>query len=220
MWQALVELIRNGIVFFGDLTGNYGVGIIILTVLVRLALVPLTVSQSRSTAKMQKVNPEIEKIKKKYKDDPTKQNEETMRIWKEHGVNPLAGCLPLLLQMPIIIAMFQALRGFEFAEAANFLWIPELASPDPLYLLPIMAGLATFLQTKMSTAEGAGGNQAIMVYGMPVFIAYISMSFPAGLALYWTVTNAFGVAQQYLVNTALAAEDEAKRVEGDDGEAE
>lgn len=210
MWQAIVEFIRDAIVFFGGLAGNYGVGIIILTVLVRLVLVPLTVSQNKSMAKMQKLNPEIEKIKEKYKDDPTKQNEETMRIWKEHGVNPLAGCLPLLLQMPIIFAMFTALRGFEFAGRADFLWIPSLASPDPLYILPILAGLATFLQTKMSTAQtGGAGNQAIMMYGMPVFIAYISTSFPAGLALYWTVTNVFGVVQQHFVNIAISNDDNA-----------
>ncbi len=214
-----MEFIRNGIVFFGDLTGNYGVGIIILTVLVRLLLVPLTVSQSKSTAKMQRINPEIERIKEKYKDDPTKQNEETLRIWKEHGVNPLAGCLPLLLQMPIIFAMFSALRGFEFAGQADFIWIPSLANPDPLYILPVLAGIATFFQTKISTGQaGAGGNQAIMMYGMPVFIAYISMSFPAGLALYWTVTNIFGVAQQYFVNAMLNNEENAVGTETD-GEA-
>ncbi len=223
MWQAVVQFIRDGIVFFGELTGNYGVGIIILTILVRLILVPLTISQNRSTAKMQKINPEIERIKEKYKDDPNKQNEETLRVWKEHGVNPLAGCLPLLLQMPIIFAMFSALRGFEFVGRADFIWIPSLAEPDPLYILPIIAALATFVQTKISTAQADGGSsQSVMVYGMPLFIGYIAMSFPAGLALYWTVTNAFGVAQQYIVNAVLQREEEAAEAAeaNDDGEAD
>ncbi len=210
MWQALVGLVSSAIEFFGEFAGNYGVGIILVTVVVRLILIPLTFSQTKATAKMQQVNPELEKLKKKYKGDQQKLNEETIKLWKEHGVNPAAGCLPMLIQMPIIFAMFTALREFEFAAGAGFLWLENLALPDPLYILPVLAAVATFVQTRMSTAmaESSGSSQALMTYGMPLFIGYISTQFPSGLALYWTVTNLFGVAQQYLVNNVLAAEEQ------------
>ena len=217
MWQAIVDVVRNALELFGGVAGNYGVGIIILTVLVRLLLVPLTFSQNRMTAKMQKINPELQEIKKKYKDDSQKMNEETVKLWKEHGVNPAAGCLPLIIQMPIIIAMFTALRTFEFGADASFLWLPHLAQTDPLYLLPVMAAVSTFFQTRSTMQKNAaGGNQAIMMYGMPVFIGYISAQFPAGLALYLTVTQVFGVAQQYVVNHFLAVE--ARQEQEQEGE--
>ncbi len=215
MWQALVELVSSGIEFFGESLGSYGMGIILFTVVIRLILVPLTFSQNRATAKMQKLNPEMEKLKKKYKDDQQRLNEETVKLWKEHGVNPAMGCLPMLVQMPVIIAMFTALREFEFGEA--FLWLPDLTQPDPLFVLPVLAAVSTFIQTKLSMSQGAdssGGSQAIMAYGMPVFIGYISTQFPSGLALYWTVTNIFGVVQQYVVNALLSSEGEQ---EGESG---
>lgn len=210
MWQALVGLVSSAIVFFGELAGNYGVGIILVTVVVRLILIPLTFTQTKSTAKMQQVNPELEKLKKKYKGDQQKLNEETIKLWKKHGVNPAAGCLPMLIQMPIIFAMFTALREFEFAADAGFLWLQNLALPDPLFILPILAAIATFVQTRMSTAmaESSGSSQALMMYGMPLFIGYISTQFPSGLALYWTVTNIFGVLQQFVVNHVLTSEEQ------------
>jgi YidC/Oxa1 family membrane protein insertase len=216
LWQSLVGLISEGIEFFGQMTGNYGWGIILLTLLVRLVLVPLTMSQNRATLKMREMNPELERLKAKYKDDSQKLNEETIKLWKEHGVNPAAGCLPMLVQMPVIIAIFSALRGFEFAADASFMWLPNLAQPDPLYILPVLAAISTYVQTKISTgdAEAAGGSQAVMLYAMPLFIGYISMQFPAGLALYWTVTNIFGVGQQYVVN-ALASADRDRQEEGE-----
>ncbi|MFO8061195.1 MAG: YidC/Oxa1 family membrane protein insertase [Bacillota bacterium] len=216
LWQSLVGLISEGIEFFGQMTGNYGWGIILLTLLVRLVLVPLTMSQNRATLKMRELNPELERLKAKYKDDSQKLNEETIKLWKEHGVNPAAGCLPMLVQMPVIIAIFSALRGFEFAADASFMWLPNLAQPDPLYILPVLAAISTYVQTKISTgdAEAAGGSQAVMLYAMPLFIGYISMQFPAGLALYWTVTNIFGVGQQYVVN-ALASADRDRQEEGE-----
>ncbi len=218
LWQALVGLVGEGIEFFGQLAGNYGWGIIILTLVVRLFMVPLTVSQNRATHAMRRLNPELEKLKTKYKNDSQKLNEETMKLWKEHGVNPVAGCLPMLVQMPVIFAIFSALRAFEFAADAGFMWLPNLAQPDPLYILPVLAAISTYVQTKISTAEaeGAGGSQAVMMYAMPLFIGYISMQFPAGLALYWTVTNIFGVGQQYVVNGLIAADNEGQE-EGESG---
>ncbi len=219
LWQSLVGMISEGIEFFGQLTGNYGWGIILLTIMVRMVLVPLTMSQNRATLRMRQLNPELERLKAKYKDDSQKLNEETIKLWKEHGVNPAAGCLPMLVQMPVIIAIFQALRAFEFAADASFMWLPNLAEPDPLFILPVLAAISTYVQTKMTTgdAEAAGGSQAIMMYAMPLFIGYISIQFPAGLALYWTVTNIFGVAQQYVVNGLISADSDDQEQEGESG---
>ncbi len=213
MWQAIVNLVSAGIEVFGESLGSYGLGIILLTVVFRLLLLPLTYSQNRTTRKMQELNPELERLKEKYEGDQQKLNEETMKLWQEHNVNPAGGCLPMLFQMPIIFAMFTALRQFDFGPEAAFLWLPNLADPDPLFVLPVLAAIATFVQTQVSMAgnpgDQGGGAQSLMKYGMPLFIGYISSQFPAGLALYWTVTNIFGVGQQYAVNMLMEADEEA-----------
>lgn len=197
MWQGLIDLLANSINFFYNLSGNYGMAIILVTVAIRLILLPLTWSQSRSMRKMQLLQPEIKKLQEKYKNDKQKINEETMKLWKENNVNPAAGCLPFLVQLPVLWAFFIALREFDFIGAANFLWIQDLSLADPLYLLPILAGLTTYWQTKMTTSASADSSQQWMVYLMPVFIAWISTQFPAGLSLYWVTSNLFSIAQQY-----------------------
>ncbi len=221
MWQSIINLMTAGIEFFGDSVGSYGLGIILLTICFRMLLLPLTYSQNRTTRKMQELNPELEEIQDKYEGNQEKVNEETMKLWKENNVNPAAGCLPMLLQMPIIIAMFRALRQFDFGAEAAFLWLPNLAEPDPIYLLPVLAAIATFTQTQVTMTGAAGdqqgGTQNLMKYGMPLFVGYISTQFPAGLALYWTVTNIFGVGQQFIVNAMLEAEESSNSPEGETG---
>jgi len=197
LWQGLIDLLANSINFFYNLSGNYGMAIILVTVAIRLILLPLTWSQSKSMRKMQLLQPEIKKLQEKYKNDKQKINEETMKLWKENNVNPAAGCLPFLVQLPVLWAFFIALREFDFIGAANFLWIQDLSLADPLYLLPILAGLTTYWQTKMTTSSSADSSQQWMVYLMPVFIAWISTQFPAGLSLYWVTSNLFSIAQQY-----------------------
>lgn len=184
------------------MTNSYGLAIILLTIGIRLALWPLTYSQAVSMRKMQKLQPQIEKLNQKYKNNREKLNEETMKLWKENGVNPAAGCLPVFVQLPFLYAIFVLLRNYEFETNASFLWIPSLAQPDPLYILPVLAGLATFWQSKITMVPGNSANQAtqqMLLYFMPVFIAWITIQFPAGLGLYWFITSLFSVGQQYFI---------------------
>ncbi len=198
-----------------NLIGNYGVAIIVFTILMKLLLLPLNIKQTKSMRDMQRLNPELQKLNKKYKNNKEKLNEETLKLYKVYKVNPAAGCLPLLVQFPILIGLFRALREPEVYvflngtyEAINraFLWIPDLGSPDPLYILPILAALFTFVTQKLMTAASASNpddpnakTQKIMLYVMPIMIGYISINFPAGVALYWVVQNIFTFFQQLIM---------------------
>lgn len=152
---------------------------------------------------MQKIQPEMQKLQKKYKKDKEKLNKAMMELYQEHNVNPAAGCLPLLFQMPILFALFNSLRTYTFEplEHAGFFWISDLTNPDPIYVLPVLVGLATFFQTKVSTASaGPTAQNKVLLYFLPLMIAYISMQFPAGLGLYWVVFNSSGILQQIIIN--------------------
>lgn len=189
----------QGIEFFFGLTGNYGIAIILLTIVIRTVLLPLTQVQVRSMKKMRDLNPQLEEIKKKYKNDQQRLNKETMELWKKHKVNPLSGCLPLLLQFPFLIALFRVLHEYPYQGPANFLWLENLGTPDPFYILPILAAITTFWQSKMSTPGGQEGSQQTMLYAMPLLIGWFSTRFAAGLSLYWVMGNIYGVAEHYLI---------------------
>jgi len=199
LWEAFIGFLASAMESLYNYTGNYGLAIIILTVAIRLVLMPLTITQMRSMRRMQALQPEMERLQKKYGDDKERLNREIMELWQKHKVNPMSGCLPLLVQMPILFGFFQTINRMEFGAQADFLWIGNLANPDP-FILPILAGLTTFWQTRVTTPSTGDPTQKIMLYVMPVFFAWISRSFPAGVALYWVVQNLFGVAQQYAVN--------------------
>jgi len=202
LWASVIEALKSILQGFYGVTGSYGLAIVLLTLLFHVVLLPVTIAQNRSMRKMQEIQPEINKLQKKYEKDKTRLNQEMMKLWKENNVNPMGGCLPMLVQFPIMIAIFYTLRDFDFAGQGIFLWIPDLAMPDPLRILPILAGVTTFLHSKFSmpASAAAGGTQATMVYVMPVFIAVISMGFPSGLAIYWVVSNIFRLAQHYLID--------------------
>lgn len=198
------------ITFFAKLfTGNYGLAIVIVTILVRLVLVPLNVKQIRSSKAMQDIQPKIKEIQKKYssKDAKTqkKLQEEQMALFQKHGVNPLAGCLPLFVQMPILIAMYHAIMRTTEIKQGSFLWF-ELGSPDPIYLLPLIAGGATFLQQKLMMSDNPASQNpqmSIMLYIMPIMITVFAIFFPSALALYWVVGNIFMVAQTILIRKPM-----------------
>ncbi len=198
--------------FFADLfNGSYGLAIVVVTIIIRVLLLPLMIKQIKSTQAMQEVQPEIKALQEKYssKDAKTQQKlqEETMKLFQERGVNPFAGCLPIFVQMPILIAMYHAImRTFEIREGV-FLWF-ELGSPD--YILPLIAGGATFLQQKlmMSSNSAAANNpqMTMMLYMMPIMITVIAFFFPSALALYWVVGNIFMVAQTLFIRNPMVKE--------------
>ena len=186
--------------------GNYGICIIIFTVVVKVCLYPLYIKQIKSTAKMSDLQPKMQEIQNKYKNDQETMNIKMQELYKEEKFNPMGGCLPMLIQMPIIMGLFALLRNpmrymsdenMIFAFHESFLWIKDLAQPDP-WILPIIAGVATFIAFTMNrmlqdTGSDAANQSAAMMkmmqYIFPVMILWMARSFPSGLALYWAVSQ-------------------------------
>ncbi len=189
---------------------NYGIVLIIFAVLVKILVYPLTKKSHQSTKEMQAIQPLVNELKEKYQNNPQKLNEETMKLYKEHGVNPLGGCLPLLLQMPLLFALFQVFRSTIELRGAEFIWwIKDLSSPDtifylpfsiPIYgdqvsVLPIIMGVSMFIQQRMMPTQ-ASGQQKYMSYFMTGFFMLLFNNFPSGLNLYYTLFNVLTILQQ------------------------
>lgn len=200
------------------LTPNYGIVIIIVSALSKLVFYPLTKSSLKSMAAMRKLQPEIEALKKKYKGDPKKMNQAQMELFRKHKVNPMGGCLPILVQMPIFFALYNVLvESVEFRRAPFVSWIDDLSAPDtlfhvgtfPIHVLPIVMALTQLVQPQMG---GTDPRQAMMTKIMPVFLLVIFYGLPSGLVLYWTVNNVMTALQQYLMNRADAAKEAAEVV--------
>jgi YidC/Oxa1 family membrane protein insertase len=188
---------QDGIAYLYGLTGNYGLAIIFLTVIVRVVLFPFTVLQTRSTLKMQQLQPEIAAIQKKYKNEPDKLNKETMELWRKHKVNPLSGCLLLLAQFPFLIAFFQALDRYQPLKTATFLgW--NLGRPDKI-ALPLLAAASTFLQVRVNTPAGAESSQSSMMFIFPILIGWMATRFAAALSLYWVVSNLCSIGERFII---------------------
>nr|MBO2477214.1 hypothetical protein [Bacillota bacterium] len=189
------------LVFFADLTKSSGLAIILLTIFIRLVLYPLTLSQSKSLAAMRELQPKMEELQRKYKDKPQEYQRKLMELYQEHKINPLGGCLPVLVQLPFLWALFRVLQDFPLEQRQFLLW--DLAEKDPFYILPVLSGVTTYAQMRM-TATGDPTQRAMLLI-MPVFLMWISAQFDAGLVLYWVVSNLFSIGQQYLINKQLAA---------------
>ncbi|MCL5985820.1 MAG: YidC/Oxa1 family membrane protein insertase [Actinobacteria bacterium] len=186
--------------FFYKYVNNYGVAIILLTLSVRVILLPLTISQTRNMIQMQRIQPKLKELQQKYKDDKEKLQKELMSFYKEHNVNPLAGCFPLLLQMPIFFALYRVLIDYEKLKEASFLWIGDLSKPDILFgwlpitlILMVVTTLVTSLQTMTDP------KQRVLTFAMPLIFGFIGYRLPAGVLLYWTVTNIWSMLQQYVM---------------------
>ncbi|TCS80820.1 membrane protein insertase YidC [Tepidibacillus fermentans] len=185
------------------LFNNYGLSIIVVTIIIRFLVLPLMITQIKSQKAMQALQPEITKIREKYKDNPQKIQEETMKLFQKHNVNPLSGCLPILIQMPILIAFYHAIMRNPDISAHSFLWL-QLGQKDPYYILPILAAVFTYIQTVMmntsvATTPQAVQQQKIMSIMMPLMILFIGITLPSALALYWVVGNIFTIAQTKLI---------------------
>lgn len=191
---------------------DYGLAIIVFTVVVRLGLLPLTLKQTKSMKEMQVIQPKIKEIQEKYKNDKELMNKKVMELYQIHKVNPMAGCLPLIVQFPILIGLFRTLRepglyvfGSEEVYKAldtSFLWMDNLSQPD-LWILPILAALTTYLTSAMMQTTPKGqkkdSTQMMMTYFFPAMMLVWGRGFPAGLTLYWVVGNVFQIAQQYFI---------------------
>jgi YidC/Oxa1 family membrane protein insertase len=191
-------LIKEVAFFLND---SYGLSIIAVTIIIRIFLLPLMIKQTKSSKAMQALQPQMKALKEKYsaKDQKTQQKlqKETMGLFQEHKVNPLAGCLPILVQMPILFAFYHAiLRTGEIAEH-SFLWF-SLGAPDPFYILPLIAGITTFTQQKMMMVTD-NPQMKMLLYIMPIMIMGFAAFFPSALALYWAVGNTFMIIQTYFI---------------------
>ncbi|TFW31131.1 membrane protein insertase YidC [Massilia horti] len=183
--------------------GNWGWTIIAFTILIKLLFFPLSAAGYRSMAKMKVVAPKMQAIRERHKDDPVKMNQATMELYKSEKINPLGGCLPILVQMPVFIALYWVLQASVEMRGAPWIgWIHDLTAPDPFFILPILYAISMFLTQKMNPAP-ADPVQAKMMLFMPLVFSVMFFFFPAGLVLYWVVNNLISMAQQYVITKKL-----------------
>lgn len=196
--QQVVTILYN---FTGSMgMPSYGLAIIIMTIIIKLIMYPLTAKQISSTKAMMDIQPKMKAIQEKYKNDKAMLNQKLAELYKEEGVNPLAGCLPLLVQMPIMIGIFYGIRDFNYVGPANFLWMESISQPDRMCILPVLSAATTFIQSYQSMPDTNSPQNKVMLYIMPLFIGYISLEFPAGLVLYWVVMNIMQIGQQAIMS--------------------
>jgi len=225
-WSAVVnygtfdfisQILLQSLEFFYRFVHNWGWAIVILSLVVYIILYPLTLKQMRSMKEMQALQPHIEEIRRAYKDDAQKQNKEIMELYRKHKVNPLGGCLPLLLQMPIFFALYQALMRSVALKGANFLWIKDLSEPDRLFILPlslpvlgneinilpIVMTIGMFIQQRISlvsTSSATAEQQRLMMIIMPLMFGLIFYHMPAGLVLYWFINSTLMLLYQFRIS--------------------
>lgn len=199
VWDKyFVSPLASALDWFANLLwGQYGLSILIVTIIIRFIILPLTLKQYRSSKRMQDLQPEIKKLKEKYKDDAKRQQEETMKLFQKEGVNPLAGCLPMLIQMPILIALYNAIMRNNLIAEHSFLWM-QLGTKDPYYILPLLAALTTYLQQKAMSSQMNPQMQSMM-FIFPVMIFVMAMNFASALPLYWIYSNIFTIVQSYFI---------------------
>jgi len=202
--------------FFYRWIPSYGIGIILLTITVRLVLLPLTISQTKAMARMQMLQPELKEIQEKYKGDQQKLQQETMDFYKKNNVNPLSGCLPLILQMPVFFALYQLLRdlgvnayGAGQQTLYKFLWL-DLTKMDPFYILPILMVVTMIISSRLTQTDATktGMSGVLMTYGLPLVFGFISYRLQSGILVYWVTTNIWSIGQQWVVNKMIKKEKE------------
>lgn len=205
IWDRYIVYNFARCISFLSFGGNHAVGIILFTILIRIILLPLMHYQTKQMRRTQEVQPKLKELQQKYSSrDPETQRrlqEETQRLYAEYNVNPMAGCLPLLIQMPILMALWQAMSRVESLTNGQFLWM-DLSKPDPYFILPILAAIFTFISSKLTSMTQIESNMSMnmMNYIMAFMIFFMGMNLASGLSLYWVVSNAFQVGQTLLIN--------------------
>jgi len=185
------------------IVGNWGVAIILLVVLVRLVLFPLTYKGMVSMYKLKELAPKMKEIQERYKKDPQKLQMHMMKLYKEHNANPLGGCLPLLLQIPIFYGIYKLLLYSIELKGAHFLWIKDLSEMDPYFILPVLMGISMYIHQKLTPTNFQDPMQEKIFKFLPVIFTVMMASFPAGLVLYWTTNNILSIAQQWIINKIM-----------------
>ena len=200
-FDIIAKPLLLSLTFFYRFLGNYGLAIILITIIIKILFWPLTHKSFKSMRGMQKLQPEMAKLKEKYGDKKEEMAKQQMQLYKQYNVNPLGGCLPMLLQIPVFIALYRGLMDSIELRHASFIgfWINDLSAKDPTYIAPLVMGLSMFLQQKM-TPTAADPAQAKMMLLMPVIFTVMFLNFPSGLVIYWLVNNLISIAQQLYIN--------------------
>jgi YidC/Oxa1 family membrane protein insertase len=186
--------------FFYGFLQNYGIAIILLTAVIKIIFWPLTHKSYSSMKSMQKLQPEMAKLREKFKNDKERLNKEMMQLYKTHSVNPLGGCLPMIVQIPVFFALYQVLLNSIALRHAPFaFWLTDLAAKDPYYITPVLMGASMFVQQKM-TPTTADPMQAKIFMMMPIVFTFMFLNFPSGLVIYWLVNNLLTILQQYFIH--------------------
>ena len=198
--------------FLQSYIGNWGWTIVILTILIKLILYPLSYKGMVSMQKLKDLAPKMKEIQSKYKDDKQKQSAHMMELYKKHGANPMGGCLPLILQIPVFFAIYRVLlNSIELKGAEWILWIHDLAEMDPYFVLPILMGASMYLQQKITPNTMQDEMQKKIFQMLPIVFTFFFLWFPAGLTLYWFINNVFTISQQYYINTLFEKQRAAKK---------
>lgn len=213
-----MTLFFNGIhgfvtTYVSNLSLAYFLDLVIFTAIIKTILLPLTISQTKSNIMMQKMQPKLKEIQEKYKNDPQKMQEEQMKLYKESGTNPLSGCLLLLIQWPIIIAMYYVVANIQGFKDVGFLWVESLGSYDRTFILPILSGLSSYLMGVMTAPKGddpSAQQQRKMNLYMSILFVVMFFKFQAGVVLYWIISNVIQILQQYFIINRIRHKEEAK----------
>ncbi|HEV2129165.1 MAG TPA: YidC/Oxa1 family membrane protein insertase [Thermomicrobiales bacterium] len=210
VWDQFREFLEWSLDSIASFTGSAGLAIIVFTIIIKTLLLPLTIKATRSSKAMQEVAPKIKEIQKKYGKDRARASQETMALYQQHGVNPMAGCLPMLIQIPIFFGLYRAiynLSGDNIGEwGEGFLWMESLAEPDPWHVLPILAGLFQFVQTRMMRPANQPKSDDpqqqimnVMMNFMPLMVVLFGWTFAAGPVIYWATQSVYSVIQQWFI---------------------
>lgn len=204
IWLGFLAVLKSLFVTFTGWTGNYVFGIILLTLLVRIVLFPLGWTQARSMQKMARLGPKQRELQQRHKGNPQQMQKEIAQLFKEEGVNPAAGCLPLLLQIPVMYGLFDVLRNYHYLPKHGLLVWQNLAVPDPTYVLPLLVAISTFFMQRQAMAmtpaqPGMESSQKMMLWMMPLVFGFVASRFPAGLSIYYVVSNLFQLLQTTLL---------------------
>lgn len=199
-FSLLAAPLLQALKFINNYVGNYGVAIILVTIVIKILFWPLTQKSFSSMKAMQKLQPEITKVRERCKNDREKLNREIMELYKKHRVNPMGGCLPMLVQIPVFFALYKVLMDTIDLRHADFIfWITDLSAKDPYYITPVIMGATMFIQQKMSPST-MDPVQAKVFMLMPIIFTFLFLNFPSGLVLYWLVNNLLTILQQYFIN--------------------
>ncbi|UQS87239.1 membrane protein insertase YidC [Nicoliella spurrieriana] len=224
-WDGGIVLnFSRAIIWLSKLFGSsYGIGIIVFTIIIRIIILPLMIFQTRSMKKTQEIQPQLKALQKKYSSRDTetmqKLREEQQKLYSEAGVNPIAGCLPLIVQLPVIYALYQSISRTEILKSGQFLWL-RLGDKDPFFILPILAAGLTFISSWLAMKSQPEKNSmtTMMTFGMPLIIFFTALSVPSALSLYWVITNAFQAVQTLVLQNPWKIQrerDEKQRIQKD-----